>query len=445
MIDGHAAIQMLGTPPSLGKTSFRDMAERFLSHVLQRSTSTSPEVNQQVHVVFDKYLEDSIKAQTRGKRGEGQGHLYQVRADVAIPPNWKQFLTHGANKRNLAEYYTEYMMEHAPALLQDHQTIYTSGGKEDTTLCITHEDVHTVDSLRSSQEEADTRIVLHSVAAAEAGADTIVVRSPDTDVLVLLLHHRAVIKAKEVFFLTGREGKHTQLRRYIPIHSIYELLSTSQHRILLPVYCLTGCDTVSSFHGHGKRTAFRVMMQKAEHFQPLAMLGSEESVPEDVEVCAMKFVGAMYGKASCTSLNALRCEKAGKKNLQGKKLPPTEDSFHLHLLRCAYQLSIWRQADVSMAVLPAPTVCGYERRTDGSGLQPQMMAQPPAPPELLNDLVCDCVPDACAVECSCLDSGQPCTSACSCGAMLDGEDGHLCANPLTISAVDTPDSDSDAE
>lgn len=117
------------------------------------------------------------------------------------------------------------------------------------------------------------------------------VRSPDTDVLVLLLHHRAVeiITAKEVFFLTGRDGKHTQLSRYI--HSIYELLSTMQLRILLSVYCLTGCDTVSSFHGHGKRSAFRVMMQKAEHFQPLAMLGSEESVPEDTcggvcnEVC----------------------------------------------------------------------------------------------------------------------------------------------------------------
>lgn len=32
-----------------------------------------------------------------------------------------------------------------------------------------------------------------------------------------------------------------------------------------------------------------------------------------------------------------------------------------------------------------------------------------------------------------------------CEAMLDGEDGHLCANPLTVSTVDSDSEDSDAE
>ena len=72
------------------------------------------------------------------------------------------------------------------------------------------------------------------------------------------------------------------------------------------------------------------------------------------------------------------------------------------------------------------------------------MSQPPAAPELLNKLVCNCLPDACADECSCLENGQPCTAACICEASVDGED-ELCANPLTVSVFYNDTSDSDVD
>lgn len=57
-----------------------------------------------------------------------------------------------------------------------------------------------VPELRSNQEEADSRIIMHAVEAARRGAETIVVSSPDTDVLVLLLDHRMQIQADRIFF-----------------------------------------------------------------------------------------------------------------------------------------------------------------------------------------------------------------------------------------------------
>ena len=66
---------------------------------------------------------------------------------------------------------------------------------------------------------------------------------------------------------------------------------------MLSVYCLTGCDTVSSFRGHGKRTAYHLMMQKAAMFQPLSNLGKGLTLENDVKAAAIKFVGALYGKA----------------------------------------------------------------------------------------------------------------------------------------------------
>ena len=57
--------------------------------------------------------------------------------------------------------------------------------------------VDEVSSVASNQEEPDTRIVLHAIYAANNGSEKIVIpciRSPDTDVLVLLLHHRTEMK-----------------------------------------------------------------------------------------------------------------------------------------------------------------------------------------------------------------------------------------------------------
>lgn len=79
---------------------------------------------------------------------------------------------------------------------------------------------------------------------AENGADHIVVSSPDTDILVLLLYHHPAISAKEIFLLMGRQEKNVNLTQFIPTHQLYNKLEKMQYNILLSVYC---CDTVSLF------------------------------------------------------------------------------------------------------------------------------------------------------------------------------------------------------
>jgi hypothetical protein len=64
------------------------------------------------------------------------------------------------------------------------------------------------------------------------------------------------------------------------------------------------------------------------------------ALKNEVELSFVKFVGAMYGKANCTSLNALHCEKTGKKNIQGKnchqlKMPSISTSCDV-LISCSY-------------------------------------------------------------------------------------------------------------
>ena len=74
--------------------------------------------------------------------------------------------------------------------------------------------------------------------------------------------------------------------------------------------------------------------------------------------CA-EFVGAMYGMTNCISRNKLRAEKSDK-GIHVKKLPPTEISLHLHLLRVMYQLYIWITANyVAWQLLPRAQDLGY--------------------------------------------------------------------------------------
>ena len=56
---------------------------------------------------------------------------------------------------------------------------------------------------------------------ANEGAKGIVVKSPNTYVLVLLLQHRSKIVAKVIFFLTERMGTHVDMKRYIPVQIIF--------------------------------------------------------------------------------------------------------------------------------------------------------------------------------------------------------------------------------
>ena len=109
---------------------------------------------------------------------------------------------------------------------------------------------------------------------------------------------------------------------------------------------------------------------------------------------------------------------------------------------------IWRNAATSQQVLPDPTNFGYERDASDQ-LQPRLMNQPFAAPELMHDLTCNCQASTCHTDCTCFTNEQPCTSACSCSATLplvDVEDNEdYCTNPVTITSLIDIDSDSDSD
>ena len=152
---------------------------------------------------------------------------------------------------------------------------------------------------------------------------------------------------------------------------------------------------------------------------------------KEVESACIRFAGALYGHKNCQSLNELRSAKATGKYIQPKKLPPTQESFHLHVLRAAFQLHIWRDAPVGM-IEQLGNVEDFGFMLENGVLRPKMMNQAMAPKELLNNIFCLCQPNSCHFDCACLENEQPCTEACGCKGILDGND--TCNNYYTSEA-----------
>lgn len=89
-------------------------------HILHSGKAILFSNDSQIHAIFDKYEEDSIKSQTREKRGAlASAQVHHIMLEVAAPRNWKQFLLRGMNKAGLTKSYTEHMIAKAATFLGD--------------------------------------------------------------------------------------------------------------------------------------------------------------------------------------------------------------------------------------------------------------------------------------------------------------------------------------
>ena len=131
-----------------------------------------------MQVVFDSYSKDSTKSLTRDKRQHGGNPVQYKIFDTTDISNvtMKNLLAHISTKDELTEFLARKILSHAEIVGKDVVVAWRSMAKA------TH---FNAESLSSTQEEADTKIILHAVNAKERGAGTLFIAAQDTDVLVL--------------------------------------------------------------------------------------------------------------------------------------------------------------------------------------------------------------------------------------------------------------------
>ena len=127
-----------------------------------------------VDIVWDKYIENSLKATTRSHRGTGVRR--RVTPTNQLPRNWSSFLRQDSNKRELFMFLADFASS-----LEVHGQVITTYGQD--VRCTSPRETACLSPC--THEEADTRMFLHAADAVQQGDQKILLRTVDTDVLVL--------------------------------------------------------------------------------------------------------------------------------------------------------------------------------------------------------------------------------------------------------------------
>ena len=188
------------------------------------------------------------------------------------------------------------------------QTFY----KEDKEVVFTDgKDVHTLASC--SHEEADSHMLLHVTHAAQHGHHQMLILTVDTDVMVLAVFAITYLPAGCEVWLAFRTGKSF---RYMAAHQIAASLGPEMSCMLQVFHALTGCDTVSSFAGHGKKTAWSTWKSLPEQTDTLLMLADgPKEIPDDAMKITERFVILLFDRTSTCS----KVDHARRKHFPRKK------------------------------------------------------------------------------------------------------------------------------
>lgn len=219
----------------------KDMSVFFVRAVDQKSRGYC-----EAYVIFDDYSQTSMKDATRERRtgGKSLSQGYKVKDDTPIK-DFTMFLTSKQTKDNLTLYLAQKVVNlcRVPVAVHTRKgAILSTAGSTANLICIT-----------SSQEEADTLLILYGVAVNRAGHDVHIYAS-DADVLILALHQTPVLGPKTVMIMGTAEH-----RRKVKLKPIYDMLGP-QRAAALPGF-LAATPQATSIERQSRQLLGSFLMQ----------------------------------------------------------------------------------------------------------------------------------------------------------------------------------------
>ena len=211
-------------------------------------------------------------------------------------------------------------------------------------------------------------------------------------------------------------------RQPLELYSIDMLKANTFHpQHLITLHTISGCDSVSSLYGIGKKKALDAM-RAIDDYSHLDKFLNINSTPSDIEEAGEWLILKLYGAVRCESLDRLRYIKqariAGQSSLSKTfnlaSLPPTSGAakYHSHRTYHAVQQCLGHEL--------SPLDWGWSL-TDGQ-LSPVTTDLEVAPEKVLKKASCGCKTD-CNKRCKCRKENTPCSVMCS------NCRGETCTNP----------------
>ena len=232
ILDGMALIQTIKRIPE----TFGALVKVIINRILSSAASSK---STRVDFVCDTYPDVSIKNLERSKRAEtGSIMIMILGPQQKVPRQFKKFLSLGKNKEALIEFIFQHMkaVEGLSTALGNME-LFVSHGKLCHQVSTTSQGEILIEEcaeLYCDHEEADTRLLLHAKHAA-AVHDHVIIRSPDTDVFIIMLGHKPAIPAA-MYFDTGVGNQ----RRILDLSRIHETLGADLCDALIGFHAFTG-------------------------------------------------------------------------------------------------------------------------------------------------------------------------------------------------------------
>ena len=318
ILDGAAITIMLA--PGGAKTLCDYATQVFLPYITSQLQHAIRE-----DVFWDEYMPDSLKADSRTKRGRGIRR--RVEPSSSIPGNWQAFLRINENKVELFSFLA---------------TRLAAQETEKQVISALHKDVvctharYIAGLAPCTHEEADTRKLLHVEDATKQGYTKVSIRTVDTDVVVLAVAaaERLSIDELWVAFGTGKSF------RFLAAHEMAQALGPDNCRGLPAFHAFTGCDTVSSLGDRSKKTAWETWKVCDEATATCCALGATltPSIVDDSLDTLEHFVVLLYDRTSNHEHVNDACKQLfTHKGRAINALPPTREALGQHITRTAYQ------------------------------------------------------------------------------------------------------------
>ncbi len=265
-----------------------------------------------------------------------------------MPTNWRKFLRDENNKQELFEFLADKIVAYN---YPEEKEVFVTKGQEVLANKVTSQ------MSLCDHEEAVTRLIVHIGDALTKGWSTCLVRTVDTDVVVILI------------------GKF--------------------------------------FHFKTLNSAANIWV--AFVFDPFTPIESES--PNFILL--QRFTILLYNKHSSAELvNEARQELFCRENKSMENIPPTSNALLQHIKRAAYQASIWVSSDQSEQRRPSPKSWGWTWEEQSKKWIPVWITQAIASTACLELVKCACKSvKGCGSRCTCKKANWSCTELCKCNCL----------------------------
>jgi hypothetical protein len=414
IVDAAAILHSITTVP----TTYGDLS----SLVFQIMTSHSNH-SSRVDFVCDSYPDKSTKNPIKVQRSAEAGGEYVIKIKSSeqkiLAHQWKKILSSGKSKEAMFRFFLEDWSSDAYKSRIRGRQIYISLGQVCHRISVYDDQVENnkVQELCSNHEEADTKLLLHAKHAADTGSRTVVIKSNDTDVMVICIASSSKLSCRLLLSTGSANNPH-----FVEINNVASNLGTDMCDAMIGFHAFTGCDQVSGFVGSAKNKArtFSKLKKCPESVKAMTELGNHEQTQGVLAEKCEKYICQIYDYPEETSADEVRVKQYLARPHATHLLAPTSDAARKHIMRANYQAMIWKNSLIAEPDLPSPNGNGWLEKEhdfeiDWGDLQP-------APKGVLQFLHCGCKGACDTNRCSCCKHKLPCTSLCKCSSNCVNED-----------------------